>query len=80
MIARIQIGFDRHEQLGGGVRELAQDGLTSYDDDLPIIGDRGGGAKEVLQLRALQGAIRSRTSRHTLQRVRGSMTPAKGEH
>jgi len=76
----IEIDIRRDTELRRCVRTPAEDGLAPDDDDLRIPSDRGSSANDVFQLRAVHWKPgRCAALRQTAQRVRGSMTPAKGE-
>ena len=49
----VDICLHGHEQGVGCVGELAEHGLAADDDEFALAGDIGGGADEVLELRAL---------------------------
>ena len=73
VVAWVDVGLGGDEELGRRVGIRPEDGLTTHDDDLVVLGDRRGGADDVLELGAGHATLlRMR------QRSRGSSAPAKG--
>ncbi len=68
----------RDEEFRWRIGELAQDGLTSDHDEIPLVRDRGCRTKNVLEIGAPHALYRATVSRRMRCRVFGSSANENG--